>query len=247
MRPILCVTLLASLLASRAAAEVPVERSFTRLPSSNGHTAILAELPAAKLTHFREHLFATEEPLLDGSGNEVWVGNQPQVIHTRDLLYDAYFGLRSGGTQRWLAGVPVDLDASGYAAYAAGRTAGTGVVQWSQKVGALELTTFAFAPRGLPHAAFVLALRVRNTGGAPERVEAFSLHNFHLGFGRPGVLHDIGALLTGSPALAYGGAFVVGAVGLMVSLWALRLVHADEFKRESQPTDTATMFAGAME
>ncbi len=188
--PLAC---LFALLPVVAAAQVPVERSFTRLPSSNGRTAILVELPEAKLTHFREHLFATEEPLLDADGNEVWSGNQPQVVKTRDLLYDAYFGLRSDGTQRWLAGQPVQLDASGYVPWEEGATGGTGIVSWRQQVGALELTSYAFAPWSLERAGFVMALRVRNTGGSPvPGVAAFSLHNFHLGFGRPGVMEDLG-------------------------------------------------------
>lgn len=175
-----------TLLALRARADVPVQRTFTTLPSSNGHTAILADLESAKLTHFREHLFATEEPLLDANGDEVWNGNQPQVVRTRDLLYDAYFGLRSNGTQQWLTSAPVNLDQSGY-------VPGTGIVHWTQQVGDLELTTYAFAPRSLSRAGFVMAIRVRNTGATTATgVSVFSLHNFHLGFGRPGVMQDIG-------------------------------------------------------
>ncbi|WP_437571466.1 glycoside hydrolase family 15 protein [Sorangium sp. So ce542] len=176
-----------------ARAEAPVRRTFFRLPSSNGFGAVLLDLGAARLTHFREHLFATEEPLLDERGAEVWVGNQPQAVATRDLLYDAYFGLRSDGRQRWLTDVPVDLDASGYAGWTGGERGGTGVVTMVQRVGNLECAQFFFAPQGLAQAGFVMAMRVENLGDAPaEGVSAFSLHNFHLGFGRPGVMADIG-------------------------------------------------------
>lgn len=168
-------------------------RSLTQLPSSNGHTAVLVDLEAAKLTHFREHLFATEEPLLDQSGNEVWIGNQPQVVRSRDLLYDAYFGLRSGGSQRWLQGIPILEEASGYAAREAGAEGGTGILTWQQNVDGLELTSYAFAPMTLPHAGFVFAIRVRNMATTEAQdVSVFSLHNFHLGFGRPGVMVDLG-------------------------------------------------------
>jgi hypothetical protein len=55
-----------------------------------------------------------------------------------------------------------------------------------QQIGALKATTHAFAPQGLEAGGFVLALALENTGGqAIAGVEAFSLHNFHLGFGRP--------------------------------------------------------------
>ncbi len=183
--------------AGPALAQVTPQRSFLRLPSSNGHGAVMLDLTQRQLTHSREHPYATEEPQLDASGNEVFSGTPavPQVVHTRDLLYDAYFGLRSGGTQRWLTGdaVAVDLDASGYAAWAPGKTGGTGLATLVQRVGSLEVTQFAFAPQGLPHAGFVMAVRVRNTGAATEPgVSVFSLHNFHLGYGRPGVNQDIG-------------------------------------------------------
>ncbi|WP_437928512.1 glycoside hydrolase family 15 protein [Sorangium sp. So ce291] len=176
-----------------ARAEVPVQRTFFKLPSSNGFGAVLLDLSQARLTHFREHLFATEEPLLDERGEEVWVGDQPQAVRTRDLLYDAYFGLRSDGKQRWLTEVPVDLDASGYAGWTEGERGGTGVVTMVQRVGNLECTQFFFAPQGLEQAGFVMAMRVENRGDAAEEgVSAFSLHNLHLGFGRPGAMSDIG-------------------------------------------------------
>jgi hypothetical protein len=190
--PLAALTALAALAApSVALAEVPPTRTFYRLPSSNGHGAVLLDLERARVTHFREHLYATEEAELNASGGEVWNGNQPAVVKTRDLLYDAYFGLRSGGTQRWLTTIPVDLDASGYAPWAAGKKGGTGVVTMVQKVGDLEATQFFFAPRALSSASFVMAMRVRNTGAAKAtQISAFSLHNFHLGFGRPGSMED---------------------------------------------------------
>jgi uncharacterized protein (TIGR03382 family) len=178
-------------LAPAAHAEVDVRRTFLRLPSSNGHGATMLDLEQKKVTHFREHLFATEEPVIDAAGAEVFERGQPKVVHARDLLFDAFFGLRSGGTQRWLTTQEANLDASGYAPWSAGKTAGTGLSMLAQKVGNLEVTTYVFAPQALPHASFVMALRVRNTGtAAVTGVSAFSLHNFHLGFGRPGVMAE---------------------------------------------------------
>ncbi|MBZ4422624.1 glycoside hydrolase family 15 protein [Myxococcus sp. RHSTA-1-4] len=188
---LLLLTLLCGV-APEARAEVPVQRTFLRLPSSNGHGAVMLDLEQKKVTHFREHLFATEEPVIDLAGADVFAGGQPQVVHSRDLLFDAFFGLRSGGTQRWLSTQDVNLEASGYWRWAPQKTGGTGVATMVQKVGDLEATTFVFAPRALPHAAFVMALRVRNTGtAAVTGVSAFSLHNFHLGFGRPGVMAEL--------------------------------------------------------
>lgn len=184
--------------AGSALAQVAPQRTFHELPSSNGHGAVMLDLTKKRVTHFREHPYASEEPQLDASGNEVFTNGQPAVVYTRDLLFDAYFGLRSGGQQRWLTednkGVTADADASGYAAWASGKTGGTGLATLVQRVGSLEVTQFVFAPQGLPHAGFVMAVRVRNTGSAPETgVSVFSLHNFHLGYKRPGVNQDIDA------------------------------------------------------
>ena len=179
--------------ADAQAQSAPVQRTVFKLPASNGHCALLLDLEQARLTHFREHLFATEEPLLDAAGNEVWANGQFQSVPTRDLLYDAYFGLRVGGSQAWLTADPVDLDASGYAPYVDGATGGTGVLRMVQHRGALQLEQYAFTPRGLDHAGFVMALHVVNTGAVPATgVSVFTIHNFHLGFGRPGVNAEIG-------------------------------------------------------
>jgi MYXO-CTERM domain-containing protein len=193
-RSILAASLAALALAPSAArAEVPVQRTFFRLPSSNGHGAVLLDLSQARATHFRDHLFATEEPLIDAQGNDVWTGAGFGSVNSRDLLYDAYFGIRVLGDQAWLTTAPVDLDASGYAAHELGALGGTGVATMVQGLGPLTATQYFFAPRGLPHAAFAMILRITNTGDAPlDSVQAFSLHNFHLGFGRPGVMQDLG-------------------------------------------------------
>ena len=161
-----------------AAAPAP-QRTRFELPASNGHGVVLLDLGEARLTQFREHLFAAEEPVIDEQGHDVWDGGQFATVHTRDLLFDAYFGLRAAGEQFWLTQAPVDLEASGY-------LPGTGIATMVQQVGSLQATTHAFAPQGLAAGSFVMALRLENTGGqAIAGVEAFSLHNFHLGFGRP--------------------------------------------------------------
>ena len=176
-----------------AAAEVPVIRTVHFLPSSNGRGAVMLDLDTAKIAHFRERLPATEEPVLDTAGKEIWTGNEFDVVRTRDLLFDAYFGVRRGGTQRWLPGLPVDRDASGYAPWTAGKVGGTGIALLVQRDGDLEATTYAFAPRALRASGFVMALRLRNTGSTKiTGVGSFSLHNFHLGFGRPGVRSKTG-------------------------------------------------------
>ncbi len=183
----------AAAVATPAQAAPAPQRTRLQLPATNGHGAILLDLEQARLVQFREHLFAAEEPVLDANDAEVWDGEQFATVHTRDLLFDAYFGVRAEGEQLWLSERPVDLDASGYATVAPSAVGGSGVVVMTQQIGALRATTRAFAPQGLPAGAFVLVLTLENTG--PETltdVAAFSLHNFHLGFGRPPRPWDVG-------------------------------------------------------
>lgn len=173
-----------------ALAQTVAPRSFFSLPSSNGHGAVMVDARAAKVVHFREHLAATEEPQLDAMGREVWVGNQPQMVKSRDLMFDAYFGLRANGQQRWLNTAP---NSSGYATAAPSPSGGSGVVTWRHDaVLGLEATTYVFSPRTLPHASFVMALQLKNNGAAAVNgVSAFSLHNLHVGYGRPGVMQEL--------------------------------------------------------
>ncbi|MEZ4453907.1 MAG: glycoside hydrolase family 15 protein [Nannocystaceae bacterium] len=175
------------------AAAATIQRTRFQLPSANGHTALLVDLEEARVVQLREHLFAAEEPQLDGQGQEIWNGSDFAGVYTRDLLYDAYFGVRVGGENSWLTGAPVDLDASGYLGWKDGTRGGTGVVAMVQQFGDLEVTTYAFAPMALGHVGAVLALKVRNTGGSPlAGVQAFSIHNLHLGFGRAQAPWDVG-------------------------------------------------------
>ncbi len=184
-------TVLLALLSTASFAQ-PVTRTFFTLPSSNGAGAVMADARTATITHFREQLPATEEPLLDASGMEVWNGNQPQMVAARDLLFDASFGVRANGTQQWIRQA---ADESGYLTAAPSPHGGSGMISWKHRnVLGLEATTVVFAPRSLTHASFVMALKLENTGTtAVTGVRAYSLHNFHLGFGRPGVMSKLQA------------------------------------------------------
>lgn len=191
----IAVALLLSASPALVRAQAAVQRTRYALPSSNGHGAIVVDLadPAKRVVQFREHPFAAEEFALSAGGEEIWNGSGFYVVHTRDLLFDAYFGLRGPAGSTWLPAAPIDLDASGYVAIDDGGVGGTGIVALSQSWGELSATTYAFAPMDLPHAGFVMLLRVRNDGDvdAPG-VQAFSLHNLHLGFGRPASAWDVG-------------------------------------------------------
>ncbi|MCA9637011.1 MAG: glycosyl hydrolase, partial [Myxococcales bacterium] len=180
-------------LAPADAAAAPIQRTRFEVPTANGHTALLVDLQGRRATQLREHLFAAEEPVLDEKGDEVWNGSDFAAVYTRDLLFDAYFGLRAPDQQFWLTSVPADLDASGYVGWKDGERGGTGIVALVQKSGDIEATSYYFVPQGMEHVGFVMAMRVRNTGGQPlAGIQAFSIHNFHLGFGRADAPWDVG-------------------------------------------------------
>ena len=172
------------------AQQIPA-RSFFDLPSSNGHGAVMVDTRTGRLTHFREHLPATEEPQLDALGMDAWNGNQPLSVKSRDLLFDAYFGLRVNGQQRWLDSTTVTNSA--YVTAPPSPRGGSGIVTFQQAALGLTLTTSVFSPRSFARASYVAVLCAKNTGStALTGVTVFHLTNLHLGFGRPGVLTDIG-------------------------------------------------------
>lgn len=184
-----------ALLAASAPASAAVTPTRTRfaVPSANGHAAIVVDLDQQRrIVQFREHVYAAEEPVLDAGYQEVWNGSGFAAVHTRDVLFDSYFGLRSAAGSTWLPAQPIDADASGYVGLADEVPGGTGIVAIEQSWGDLHATTYAFAPIELDHAGFAMIVRVRNDGDAPAAVQAFSLHNFHLGYGRPQTSFDVG-------------------------------------------------------
>ncbi|MCD6498282.1 MAG: hypothetical protein J7M25_08310 [Deltaproteobacteria bacterium] len=96
---------------------------------------------------------------------------------TRDLCYDAYFGLRVGSQSGWLTEQPIDE---------AGYEQKTGFISVRQHVGDLDCTTVLWAPLGMDGPGAVLMLEVHNGAGtASQPVTLYSIHNFHLGSGAP--------------------------------------------------------------
>ncbi|MGC4113907.1 MAG: hypothetical protein QM765_04475 [Myxococcales bacterium] len=148
------------LLGTTASAAVP-HASFHQVVSANGHTAIVYDDQQAKVTGLREHCFAAVDA----------------TTPTRELAYDAYFGLRLGGAGKWLSETGV--------APAVRYLPGTGVIESVQTVGSVQATTYAFAPFEANAPVAVMLLKVKNTGtsalGASDAV--YSLHNFHVGDG----------------------------------------------------------------
>jgi BCD family chlorophyll transporter-like MFS transporter len=61
-----------------------------------------------------------------------------------------------------------------------------------------------------------------------------------------GLMRDLGLALTGQHTIAYGVVFIVGAVGLLASIWALSRVRATAFQRD-QSGSTAQVLAAALD
>ena len=73
---------------------------------------------------------------------------------------------------------------------------------------------------------------------------------FGRGFGISisGPIRDILLATTSSHAVSYGAVFVIGAGGLLLSLWTLRQVNVKAFKKTvAEERDMATILAGAMD
>ncbi len=180
-------------------------RSWTQLITSNGYTGVVVSLDDAQVHHFREHIYATEEPEWRDDGEELWEPTvpegdcwKPQVVNSRDLLRDAYFGVNARGASLWLNSRDVDMDASGYdgTTNRPERDGGTGIIRMVQVLADLELeaTTRVFAPWETEWGSWVMALELRNTSAsATGPVNLYGLVNANLGDGRPGAREEIGA------------------------------------------------------
>ena len=178
-------------------------RSWTQLVTSNGYTGVVVSLDDAEVHHFREHIFATEEPEWNEDGDELWEPTvpggdcwKPQAVESRDLLDDAYFGVSARGSALWLNSRDVDMDASGYDGFSDGADGGTGIVRMVQPLDDLGLTTTTrvFAPWETEWNNWVMALEVRNDGGEPTgALDLYGLVNANLGDGRPGPRAEIGS------------------------------------------------------
>lgn len=69
-----------------------------------------------------------------------------------------------------------------------------------------------------------------------------------IGVSGGGIVRDVVLQVTGSHAAAYGVVFAVGAVGLIVALWALSHVNVRAFKSPEQvPVDATAVLAASMD
>lgn len=145
----------------RAAHAVGPHNSWHRLTTGNGYGFATYDAESRRLTFLSDHPYVERAP-----------GDL-----TRDLAYDAYFGLRASGGAAWLSERPVE---------ALEYRDQTHVVHATQSLGPLRGETYVLAPWGLEAPAVVLVLRVTNTARVPVTdAAAYALLNFHLGSGAP--------------------------------------------------------------
>ncbi len=138
-------------------------QSFYELVTGNGYAVLGVDVSEgqAKLDAYLEHPYRFPRE-----------GEQ-----TRDLCYDAYFGLRVGGQAVWLGEQP---------AQEAGYELGTGIVRVRQAALGLSAVTRVWSPYELDGPAGALLFEVRNDGASVVGpVSAFFLGNFRLGAGAP--------------------------------------------------------------
>ncbi len=67
------------------------------------------------------------------------------------------------------------------------------------------------------------------------------------GVSSAGILRDLGLNMSGSAPLAYGICFLLGTVGLVVSLVMLRQANIKAYKSQHVPSDTTAVLVGAMD
>jgi len=167
------MTAIASTVAAPSARAVDPHRSFERLVTGNGFTVASFDASRRRIDSFLEHPYRFFAPR----------GPAPGFCYaadeSRDLAYDAYFGVRSGAAStargEWLPELALD-DAA--------MDAGTGIIVAEQHAGAgraLRAVTHAFAPMGYAGPALVFALSLTNESDAPVTASPYALLNFHLG------------------------------------------------------------------
>ena len=134
--------------------------SALELTSSNGHGAVGYNLASHKADALLEHLYR----------------NWDDGVYTRDVLYDSYLGIRTGGTNAWLNTLtPVREE----------YLEQTGIIHVVHVVGSIQIDTYLYAPYELGRPALVLLGRVTNTGATSASASLYTIHNYHLGYTSP--------------------------------------------------------------
>ncbi|MCA9670859.1 MAG: hypothetical protein KC503_34920 [Myxococcales bacterium] len=155
---------LVTLAAARADAAPQPVRTLQYLVSGNGFGFQVFDASKMRITQFLERPYRYLRPRPDPKA-EGYV--------RRNLAFDVYFGVRAGSSHGWLADSDTTVE----------YLEQTNVIHSRGQVGQVVTDSYYFAPYGYAGNAMVMLLKVTNNGGAAVNVDAFALHNFHMGGG----------------------------------------------------------------
>jgi Glycosyl hydrolases family 15 len=135
--------------------------SVKALVSSNGYSTLQYSVTERHFDRFLQHPYKFES----------------QGVPTRDLLSEAFYGVSHAAGRGWL---PQGETLS------ATLVPGTGIIEVTQVAAGVRVKTYAFTPRGLAGAAFVLIAQLDNTNGSALSDVTLAFHlNQKLGDERP--------------------------------------------------------------
>jgi len=155
-------TLVALCLFGSVAAAAPIA-SYRALTTGNGRGFAVFDGDAKQITQLLERPYKYLHPGLDPVG-----AGQLR----RNLAYDAYLGVRAGGTGAWMRDV---------AQTSLGYVDQTGIIQSVGAVGGVTVESYYFSPYGYAGNALVMMAHVHNPGSAAVTVDVFANPNLHLG------------------------------------------------------------------
>jgi GH15 family glucan-1,4-alpha-glucosidase len=193
---ILPLVWMAASLALPAHAGLPPVQAYGLRTTTNGHAAVVVDQATGRVRDFFLHLYRHRSP----------------TETTTDVLYDAYFGLRSSGGQGvWATALPHPAPFAkcpeGKACVADeavfGYVGTTGIVRDVRVQDGVLLQTHAFAPQTLARRAMVLVAVVRNTASTQKKIDLGLLLNAHVGPGTPEAGEQAEQILQVSPHALY--------------------------------------------
>lgn len=139
-------------------AEAAPQRTWNYLTSGNGLGFQVFDTNQKKITTFLDHPYRYIGPRADPKSDG---------FPRRNLAFDVYFGVRSGGTSAWLNEQAIDGDVE--------YVDQTNIMRVPMKVGGVSVDSFFYSPFDFDGNMMVALLR------APGASDGFLLMNFHMG------------------------------------------------------------------
>jgi GH15 family glucan-1,4-alpha-glucosidase len=154
----------AAFLGAARDAQAAEQRTWNYLPTGNGHGFQVYSAEKHRITHFLEH------PYRYLRGRTVPAPPpESEGVGRRNLAFDVFFGLKSGGGAGWLS-EPQASEAPEYVDQ-------SNIIRAPTTVGGTKAESFFFAPFGFERNVMVGLLH------APGASDGYALFNFHMGGG----------------------------------------------------------------